>query len=287
MAKPDLPADFDPDEYLSLHADVRDAGIDPVEHYLNHGYREKRPYRNIPRALRPRIDSPYDFDGMLSMHNHDFMEDPAFVSAYRRGMQAAGGDDYKFYWRAYMAQWAARSAARVEGDFVECGVNYGVVSSMIMHMLDWDSTGRMFWLLDTFTGIDPRFLSEKEQAAGAMERNRGWIESGLYTTNLAAVEKNFAEWRNKKFVVGSIPETLDQVDAKKIAFMHIDMNCSPPEVAAIDALWGRMERGGIVLLDDYAYRGFQPQKEGMDAWAASNKVPLASLPTGQGLMVKA
>lgn len=287
MSSITLPADFDPEEYLSLHADVRDAGLDPAEHYLNHGYREKRPYKNIPRALRPKIDRPYDFDGMLSMHNHDFMDEPSFLAAYRRGMQAAGGVDYKFYWRAFMALWAARSAARVEGDFVECGVNHGVVSSMIMKDLDWDRTGRMFWLLDTFTGIDPRFVSDKERESGIMSRNEGWISSGLYTTSFDAVRANFAEWQNKTFVVGAIPETLAQVTATRIAFMHIDMNCSPPEVAAMDAFWPRMATGGVVLLDDYAYRGFHPQKEGMDAWAAANKVPLASLPTGQGLMIKA
>lgn len=49
------------------------------------------------------------------------------------------------------------------------------------------------------------------------------------------------------------------------------------------ALWGRIASGGVVLLDDY---GYQPQKDGLDAWAEKNLVPIASLPTGQGLIIK-
>ncbi|MGB6325672.1 MAG: hypothetical protein WBG11_07835, partial [Methylocella sp.] len=39
----------------------------------------------------------YDQDGLRSIHNHDFMSDPAFVRAYQRGVQAAS--DYGWHWR--------------------------------------------------------------------------------------------------------------------------------------------------------------------------------------------
>jgi glycosyltransferase involved in cell wall biosynthesis len=38
-------ADFDKDAYLKLHADVRAAGADPLEHYIKHGRSEGRAYR--------------------------------------------------------------------------------------------------------------------------------------------------------------------------------------------------------------------------------------------------
>ena len=40
------------------------------------------------------------------------------------------------------------------------------------------------------------------------------------------------------------------------------------------------------MLDDYAYKGFAPQKAAMDAFAARKDVTICSLPTGQGLMLK-
>jgi len=42
---PVLPADFDAVRYVNLHPDVKEANIDGVHHYLNHGYFEGRRYK--------------------------------------------------------------------------------------------------------------------------------------------------------------------------------------------------------------------------------------------------
>ncbi|HCA60015.1 MAG TPA: methyltransferase, partial [Blastocatellia bacterium] len=67
---------------------------------------------------------------------------------------------------------------------------------------------------------------------------------------------------------------------------HIDMNHAAPEVAALRMLWPRMAKAGIVLLDDYAYFGYRPQKEAMDALGQELGFAVASLPTGQGLIIR-
>lgn len=284
---PELPEDFDPDDYLLLNPDLRKSRVDPVWHYLNHGREENRHYKKSALALMPLLNEPYDFDGLYSHHNHDFMLQADFLSAYERGVKASG-KDYQWYWRVHVGLWAARSALRVEGDFVECGVNRGFLSSAIMHSLDWDKTGKTFYLLDTFSGIDDRFVSDREKEGGVLNRNKRDLDSGFYTVVPESVRLNFSEWANIKIVVGSIPETLDNIVSEKIAFLHIDLNCSPPEIATINTLWKRIEKGGIVLLDDYAYHGYQSQKEGLDDWALSSSgVPILSLPTGQGLIIKA
>ena len=41
----ELPADFDPARYLEFNPDVAAAGVDPVRHYLDYGYREGRRLR--------------------------------------------------------------------------------------------------------------------------------------------------------------------------------------------------------------------------------------------------
>lgn len=284
MAKT-LPDDFDPAAYLALNEDLRRAGVDPVRHYLNHGHAEGRAYTAAMVALYPKLPDSYDHDGLRSVHNHDFMIEPGFRAAYARGVQAVG-QDYQWYWRVHIGLWAARTAARLPGDFVECGVNRGFLSSAILQDLNWDGQGRQLWLLDTFAGIDGRFISDAERAAGVMEANRAKLDSGFYTGSLDAVRENFAAWKGVRIIVGAVPETLPQVTAAQVAFLHIDMNCAPPEVAALDWFWPKMPQGGVVLLDDYAYRGFQPQKEAMDAWAQRQGVSIAALPTGQGLLVK-
>jgi hypothetical protein len=240
----------------------------------------------IVRLPTGQSGSVYDQDGLLTLHNHEFMSDAAFVAAYQRGVTAVGSD-YGWHWRVHVGLWAARKAAMLEGDFIECGVNRGFLSAAIMQRLDWNSQGRRFFLLDTFKGLDERFLSEDEKQAGHMEKNAEELRSGFYVSGVDSVKAAFAEWKNStEFVVGCIPETLEKVDSQSIAYLHIDLNCSPPEVAALRYFWPKLVPGAVVLFDDYAYAGYELQKGPIDAVARELGVQVLSLPTGQGLIVK-
>jgi len=100
------------------------------------------------------------------------------------------------------------------------------------------------------------------------------------------VRRNFAQWRNATVVEGPIPDTLPLVSAQQIAFLHIDLNNATPEVAALGHFWDRLVTGALVLFDDYAYAGYRQQKLAMDGLANRLGVAIASLPTGQGLLVR-
>ena len=198
-----LPEDFDRDCYLRMNPDVAAAGLDPSAHYLRYGQREGRTYKPRSTLLQAQMGKDvFDFDGLKSVHNHDFMEDPQFMSAYERGVKATG-TNYQWYWRVHIGLWAAATAIKLDGDFVECGVNRGFLSSAIMHRLNWDTTGRTFYLLDTFAGIDLKYLNHSELDAGIRERNQNDLNSGFYTQNLKGVTDNFSEWHNTKIVVGA------------------------------------------------------------------------------------
>jgi hypothetical protein len=182
--------------------------------------------------------------------------------------------------------WVAYSASKLKGDFVECGVNHGFLSSAIMEYLNWNVLEKTFYLLDTFSGLDERFVSEQELDSGVMERNEDSLKSGFYVPGVETVRENFSEWKNVRIIQGSVPETLSAVDTQHIAYLHLDMNCAPPEVAAFNALWERLVPGAFILLDDYAYRGFGAQKSAMDAAAGAKGLQIVSLPSGQGLLIK-
>lgn len=227
----------------------------------------------------------YNQDGLRSIHNHDFMFDHAFDRAYNRGCLAAG-DDYHFHWRVHIAVWAAFTAIKLKGDFVECGVNHGFLSSAIMESLDWNQYAHTFFLLDTFNGLDASTLSVDDINHGVLDRNKFFLESGHYVQSVESVKLNFSQWHNVKIVEGSIPQSLAQVDSAAIAYLHLDLNCAGPEIEAIEFFWNRLLPGAIILLDDYAYRGFESQKRAWDVFANQKNVMIASLPTGQGLLLK-
>ena len=114
------------------------------------------------------------------------MQDESFRRAYERGVLAAKMD-YRWHWRAHIGLWVASSASKLTGDFVECGVNRGCLSSIIMEYLDWDSRDTMFWLMDTFSGTDERYVSNEEIEQGVLQRHRPGLIRGLYTNGVESV----------------------------------------------------------------------------------------------------
>jgi hypothetical protein len=237
--------------------------------------------------VRGLLPGAYAEDGLISVHSHAFMDDPAYRKAYARGVKALGGaDSYQWHWRVHIGLWAASVAARVPGDFIECGVNRGFLSSAIMEYLDWNSLDRDFYLLDTFTGLDARFVSDAEFAAGRLDKNADDLRRGFYVCGVDEVRANFAQWPRVRIVQGAVPETLSEVRSANIAYLHLDMNCAPPESAALEHFWDRLSPGAAVLLDDYAYFGFDPQRLAIDGFVRAHDVEVASLPTGQGLIIK-
>ncbi len=228
----------------------------------------------------------YAEDGLFTVHNDEFRRDPDFVAAYGRGVEASHGIDPALRWRIHIALWAARLALNAPGDFVECGVNAGMVSSAIMHHLHWANLPRKYFLVDTFAGPVLDQFSAAEQESGWVALVQERIAAGAYLTDMDRVRATFAEWPNAVVVQGVVPEILAAVGARQIAFLHLDLNCAAPEVAALEFFWGQMPPGAVVLMDDYAHHGVEAQKKSIDQWAVRTKVSVLSLPTGQGLIVR-
>ncbi len=248
--------------------------------------------RSFVRTLRRNgyqlvnLEKLYAFDGLHTVHNPVFQGDVRFQAAYRRGMRAGRGVDPCSQWRIHIGLWAASLAARAEGDFVECGVNAGFFSSAVMQYLDWNQLHKTFYLIDTFEGPVLEQYSPEEAALGRVEVAAQAMASGAYVTDLARIRENFAEWPRVEIVPGRVPEILAGLDIGQIAFLHLDMNCAFPEVAALRALWDRVSEGGVVLLDDYAYFGYEAQGKAIAREAVALGAEILTMPTGQGLIVK-
>jgi len=224
-------------------------------------------------------------DGLFTRHRPTFLTDPTFLAHYGRGVLASHGVDPGIQWRLHVALWAADLALRVPGDFVECGVNAGFMSSAIMRHLNWHTQARRYYLVDTFAGPVLDQFSDDEVARGRAELARDAVSRGAYVTDLARIAANFAEWPNVHIVPGVIPEILPSIDTGRVAFLHIDLNCAAPECAALRYFWDRLPTGAVVLLDDYCYQGHEAQAIAIDAVARELGVTVLALPTGQGLIV--
>jgi len=232
------------------------------------------------------IRNRYAQDGLFTVHSDHFRRDEAFLAAYARGVEAGRGVDPGIEWRVHVALWAASTASRVSGDFVECGVNAGVVSSAIMQWLDWRNSGKQFYLIDTFSGPVFSQYSRQEIDRGRDAAAKSALAAGAYVTDLERVRANFAEWPNAVVVQGTVPDALATLSLDAVAFLHLDMNCALPEKAALEFFWSRISPGGIVLLDDYTYFGHDSQREAIDSVSTHLGFKVLALPSGQGIILK-
>lgn len=220
--------------------------------------------------------------------NTDAFRSPKFVEAYQRGMNSGhkigrpkGSDlDIHIEWRVHMVLWAASHAAGLEGDFVECGVNTGMCSISICSYLDFNSLGKDFYLFDTYRGIPEEQMSSQEKAARIAEN------AVFYEECYETAVQNFAPWPRCRLIRGKVPDTLQEVSISKVAYLHLDMNIAEPERAALEFFWDRMVPGGVILLDDYGFSSYRAQYDTANEFAASKGVVIATLPTGQGLLLK-
>ena len=235
----------------------------------------RNPWSNERIELVPRnatsffsFASPpfYEEDGVWTNHGHTFVDEARFQQAYGRAV-GAGGFDYHIRWRVHTILWAACTAARVDGAFVECGTGRGFMASAICEYLAWDD--RPFYLYDTF---------EPSLAPGLSRQP-------MYASGVDDVRENFREWPGIRLVVGKLPGTLSTAP-DQVAFLHVDLNQAPPESAAVRHFWPRMPAGAVLIYDDYGFPGYEEIRRAANEVAAELGFSILCSPTGQGIVVK-
>ncbi|MFZ4499970.1 MAG: TylF/MycF/NovP-related O-methyltransferase [Minisyncoccia bacterium] len=234
--------------------------------------------RLLSYAIRDKFT--YTEDCLYTTVNVNFLNEPTFANAYTKGkeLMQESWDNYDFRWRAYIVAWAAKQMKNLEGDFVECGVNTGMIARMIIDYINFESVNKKYYLLDTYTGMSETYSTEKEMIRS---------EKMGYTTDIYGMVKNtFAPFENVIIVRGAVPETLSQVPSSKVSLLLIDMNCLLPEIEALEFFWDKMVPGGLIILDDHGFPGHEEQRRGHIDFAARHNTVVLPLPTGQGLIIK-
>ena len=242
-------------------------------------------YRSIQLEktyLSNHFGSPttYDTDGILTCNNCDFIKEKKFEKAYIAAQDTKPWPGFTLQWRVYIVCWFANHIKNLEGDYVECGVNTGAYSRAVIDYIDFNSTGKTFYLLDTFDGFPDGQINEEEKKNGI-----SYYEGDHYKNVFEQVLETFKSF-NVKVIKGTVPETLSQCKAEKIVYLSIDMNASFPEIACAEYFWDKIVKGGVVILDDYGFPLHIQQKLAFDKFAKERNIEIMSLPTGQGIIIK-
>ncbi|MFO1375306.1 MAG: TylF/MycF/NovP-related O-methyltransferase [Agitococcus sp.] len=204
------------------------------------------------------------------LRNMSMFDDKPFVQAWDSNTESES--DKAIVWRRYVLACAAYHCVQLEGDFVECGAYTGVGIKTIIDYLGGVNFPKMFWGYDLFEHNDSMVNhAMPEHGAGLYER----------------VQEKFINYPQVELIKGFIPDCFEDNCPEKIAYLHIDLNQAPAEIAALEHLFDRVVPGGIIILDDYEWSGiYRPQKLAEDEWFEQRNYKVMPLPTGQGLVFK-
>lgn len=169
----------------------------------------------------------------------------------------------------------------LKGDFVECGVDTGVLAGTVAKFFDFANLDREYFLFDTFEGIP-----EVKGMTDSEKEMRVKYNAKRYFSSFDFVNEKFKAFPNVKAVQGILPDTLERIKGRKIAYLSVDLNNAPSEKAVIETLWPQLTDGAAVIIDDYAFAGHTDQYKIWNDFASSQKRMIATLPTGQGILLK-
>ena len=133
-----------------------------------------------------------------------------------------------------------------------------------------------FYLFDTF-------ISEMPTQNG--NQNSG-INLFSYADGDSEIKNYFSIFPHVHVVKGRVPDSLSALpDGSNISFLHLDLNNSIAEEQALNALIGRIKKGGIILFDDYGGFGGEKQAEVHERFVNKMNNRLFTLPTGQAIYI--
>lgn len=202
--------------------------------------------------------------------NNSMFDDQVFVHAWDSNVESPS--DRGIVWRRYILATSAFHCVQLEGDFVECGAYTGVGVKTVIDYLGGKNFPKQFWAYDVF-----------EHQEGMENLPMPEVGPLLFER----VQRKFEGYSNVRLVKGLIPDSFEDGCPEKIAYLHIDLNQAPAEIAALEHLFDRVVPGGVIILDDYEWSGiYRPQKLAEDGWFDKRGYRVIPLPTGQGLVIK-
>jgi len=199
---------------------------------------------------------------------------PDRIDRFRR-LNAWRADNYKNEWDSIRVHLLIRLIEQVSaipsGDYIEMGTQYGGTAKIIFDQMRPD---RHLYCFDTFHG----FTREDLDAESKIFAHGFTTESitPMPWTEVRDIITGGQQTDRLTLVPGHVPDSLESYPHLTFRFAHLDMDLYEPTRGALEWLWPRMERTGIIFLHDYDC--LPGVKKAVDDFSA--KVGQSSLPVG-------
>lgn len=175
--------------------------------------------------------------------------------------------------RRYAVSQLLRLVAAVEGDTAEVGVFAGAMSWLILQA---GAGRRHHHLFDSFEGLSvPSAADGRHWQAGALA-----CAEDVVRRNLAPFEGAFTTY------AGWVPARFADVQDRRFAFVHIDVDLYEPTRDSLAFFYPRMAAGGIIVCDDYNFTSCPGATRACDEYLTGRPEKMVGLSGGGGFLVK-
>jgi O-methyltransferase len=174
--------------------------------------------------------------------------------------------------RKYTLKELLKLTRHVRGHFAECGVYTGGSAHLMCR--EAKMQGRRVHLFDSFEG-----LSQPGPYDGTYWR------TGSLAVSEESVRETLSDWDCFDIFKGWIPEAFPRVSDNQYAFVHLDLDLEAPTHESLDFFVPRMNRGGVILLDDYGFHSCPGVTHAADKFFCKRSEEIVMLPTGQGFVI--
>ena len=151
----------------------------------------------------------------------------------------------------------------IPGDIAELGVFRGLGLMTWANLLEAYSIGdrtKVVWGFDNWRGFSG-FSPEDHQEDANAHKVVGGFDPGKHREELLDAisifdDDRFVSWKPRiKLVDGdieeSVPRFVEENPGVRFSLVHFDCDLYRPTKAALEALWPKVSRGGVLLFDEY------------------------------------
>lgn len=213
------------------------------------------------------------------------------IQLYKEGLSQAHAEfsdnffkQCRFYSMQQLVQYTLDKG--LSADYIECGCWKGQSTYMIAKILRERGFSNSFHVFDSFEGLSDKQLEDvkgnESQSQEDIQKEREYFSATEEEFNNAV--RDFAFITTYK---GWIPDRFSEVQDRKFAFAHIDVDLYQPTRDCLEFIFPRLLLGGAIVVDDYGYSQFPGAKQAVDEFLAVNDCQLFyEMPLGSCFIIK-
>jgi O-methyltransferase len=178
---------------------------------------------------------------------------------------------------------------KVPGAFAECGSCGGHSTHVIARSMKLCGRNSPLYVFDSFEGLSP---ASPEDLATDTEDIHGFqkgLRDGkrMFASSLEQTVSNLSEHKNIFYYPGWIPSRFPEIAELTFAFVHIDVDLYSPTKDSLEFFFPRLERGGMIQIDDYNFVDWPGATKAVDDFLATVDVQFfLPHPLGGALLIK-